>query len=247
MYHGIGEPADPAEGARYTVSVPEWEAHLEALSRGARVVDPLAALGGAGGVVLTFDDGERTVLTEALPRMAARGFTGALFVTTAWLGRPGYLLPGDLRAFRDAGWVVGSHGHTHRFLSTLGDGDLRDELAASRDRLAALLGEAPRHLALPGGRGSPRVDAAARALGLAFTWTSEPGANAAFPRDAGVRRTAIRRGIDPDRFRRLAAGDPIAHLADRLGMGARGLVRRAVGEERYHRVTARVLELAGRR
>jgi hypothetical protein len=57
----------------------------------------------------------------------------------------------------------------------------------------------------------------------------------------------VRRGIAPARFRRLAAGDPVAHLADRLGMGARGLVRRAVGEDRYHRATARVLGLVGRR
>lgn len=168
-------------------------------------------------------------------------------MTTGWLGRPGYLAPAGVKAVRRAGWLVGSHGDTHRFLSTLPTGELRAELARSRDRLAKLLGEPPTHLAFPGGRSSPRVEEEARALGFTTTWSSSPGVNAALLPDGALRRTAIRRGESPARFARLVRGDPLTHAADRLDGAVRGAVRRALGDERYHAMTGRLLSAIGRR
>ncbi len=247
MYHGIGEPADAAEGSRYTVRVEELEAQLDAVAEVGGVLDPRRAGLGEGGIVFTFDDGERTVLTEAMPRMARRGWRGALFMTTAWLGLPGYLAPADLVRLRGAGWVVGSHGDTHRFLSTLPEPELRAELARSRDRLAEILGEAPAHLAFPGGRTSPLVEHTARALGFTSLWSSSPGMNSALLPGAPFRRTAIRRGLDLGRFRRLVRGDALAHAADQVDMALRGALKRAIGDERYHAVTGRLLGALGRR
>ncbi len=42
----------------------------------------LAGRAPAGSAVLTFDDGERSVVTTALPLLKARGMVGVLFVTT---------------------------------------------------------------------------------------------------------------------------------------------------------------------
>jgi peptidoglycan/xylan/chitin deacetylase (PgdA/CDA1 family) len=247
MYHGVGEPADPAEGARYTVTLGELEAQLDAISRAGGAIDPRRATSGGSGVVLTFDDGERSVLHLALSRLAARGWVGALFVTTAWLGRPGYLVPGEVEIFRRAGWLVGSHGDTHRFLSTLDRDELRAELTRSRDRLARITGSRPAHLSFPGGRTSPRVEAEARALGFTTFWTSTPGMNAALLPQAALRRTAVRRGDPLARFERLVRGDPLEHAADRLEGAVRGAVRRVLGEARYHAATGRLLGALGRR
>jgi peptidoglycan/xylan/chitin deacetylase (PgdA/CDA1 family) len=246
MYHGVGEPADPAEGTRYTVTAAELEAQLEAIAAAGGALDPRRAAAGEPGVVLTFDDGERSVLTEVLPRLAARGWTGLLFVTTAWLGRPGYLAPAEVERFHRAGWVVGSHGDTHRFLSTLAPAELRAELTRSRERLAALCGTAPAHLSFPGGRTSPRVEEQARALGFTTCWSSTPGVNAPGARGP-LRRTAIRRGEDPRRFARLARRDPVVHAADRLDGAVRAAVRSVLGDGRYHAMTGRVLSALGRR
>ncbi len=247
MYHGIGEPADPVEGARYTVTVPELEAQLEAIAAAGGAMEPRRATTGDSGVVLTFDDGERSVLTEALPRLARRGWTAALFVTTAWLGRPGYLAREELRVFRRAGWVVGSHGDTHRFLSTLALEELRAELSRSRDRLVKVLDDPPAHLSFPGGRTSPRVLEEARALGFTTFWSSAPGVNAAMLPNGPLRRTAIRRGEPLWRFARLVRGDALVHAADRLDGAVRGAVQRALGDGRYHAMTGRVLAALGRR
>lgn len=247
MYHGLGSPADPADGARYTVRVEEFEAQLAvAAACPGGLLDPGAPSAGPG-VVLTFDDGERSVLTEALPRLARAGARAAIFVTTGFLGRPGFLDAAGVAALHAAGWLVGAHGHSHRFLSLLSPAELDEELARSRAILGAVTGAAPSHLALPGGRTSPAVERAARAHGFHTLWTSRPGCNAALAEGGVLRRTAIRRGTPLARFARLCRGEPLAHLADEVEAGARGLVRRALGDARYHALAGRVLALAGRR
>lgn len=245
MYHGVGEPADPAEGARYTVTVPELEAQLARVAAAGGARDPRRAGHGGAGVVLTFDDGERSVLVEALPRLARRGWVAALFVTTAWLGRPGYLTAAELAPFRRAGWLVGSHGDTHRFLTTLGPDELRAELSRSRRVLARALGSPPTHLSFPGGRTSPAVEEAARACGFTTFWSSVPGVNRAA--GAVLRRTAVRRGAPAWWFARVVRGDPLVHAADRVDGALRGVVRRALGDGRYHAATGQVLAALGRR
>jgi len=250
MYHGVGEAANPGEGLRYTVTRTEFERQMEALdATGVNVLHPERAWREEGsGVVLTFDDGEASVLHEALPRLAHRGKPAALFMTTAWMGRPGYLDAAGLRELAAAGWLIGSHGHTHRFLNTLDDRELKEELLRSRDTLGEFLGRAPTHLAFPGGRTSPRVEAQARELGFQTFWSSQPGINVGTKGSrAPLRRTAVRRGMAHERFPRLVRGERLAHWLDEARMGTRGMVRQLVGEERYHRMTDRVLSLLGRR
>jgi peptidoglycan/xylan/chitin deacetylase (PgdA/CDA1 family) len=233
LYHGVGEPADPAEGTRWTVTPSELEAQLEAIAVEGGAMDPRRATTGDSGIAITFDGGERSVLAEALPRLARRGWVGALFVTTARLGQPGLLAPDEVRAIRAAGWLVGARGHTGRPLAPLGPATLRDELARSRDALGAALGSPPAHLALPAGRSSPRVEDEARALGFTTLWSSSPGVNAAMLPRGALRRTAIRRGEPLDRFRRIVRGDRLTHAAGRLDGAARELARRALGDARW--------------
>jgi peptidoglycan/xylan/chitin deacetylase (PgdA/CDA1 family) len=247
MYHGVGEPADVAEGKRYTVRVEDLEAQLEVVEGLGGVLDPRRVGLGEGGIVLTFDDGERTVLTEVLPRLARRGWVAALFVTTAWIGRPGYLSAAELVAIRRAGWTVGSHGDTHRILSTLPEPELRAELSRSAERLAEVVGEWPTHLAFPGGRTSPLVEHTARAVGFTTLWSSSPGVNSALLPGAPFRRTAIRRGLELARFRRLARGETVAHVTDQLDVALRDAVKRAIGDELYHAMTGSILAALGRR
>lgn len=248
MYHGVGAPADEASGARYTVTVPEFEEQLALLAEiDAQVSAPDTAVSVPGGVTLTFDDGEASVVTQALPRLASRGLRGALFMTTAWIGRRGYLDKSGLRELSSAGWLIGSHGHTHRFLNTLKRNELDEELARSRDLLGELFGAAPTHLSLPGGRMSGEVRARASAFGFHTLWTSRPGLTEVPLRQRLLRRTAIRRGMALEEFKRLASGDRVTHLVDELNMAVRGAARALVGEDRYHRLTANLLGRMGRK
>lgn len=248
MYHGIDEPADAAEGARYTVTALEFARQLEEMA-GSRlpVLRPDRIADERSGLVLTFDDGEASVARHAFPRLERRGIRAALFMTTAWLGRRGFLDRAALRELHAAGWLIGSHGHTHRFLSTLGSAELHDELRRSRDTLAELLGAAPRHLSFPGGRTSSQVEGTAKSLGFTTFWSSMPGINRGGFGKGPIRRTVVRRGESIERFRKLVQADPFAHALDTANMQGRGLVRKVLGDDRYHGFTGQVLAALGRR
>jgi peptidoglycan/xylan/chitin deacetylase (PgdA/CDA1 family) len=238
LYHGVGAPAAPGEGTRFTVTAAELEAQLELVAEAGGAMDPRRATTGDSGVALTFDGGERSVLEEAAPRLARRGWVGAVFVTTARLGAPGWLSPEELKAIRAAGWLVGARGHTGRPLAALPRAELDEELSRARSALTGILGSPPAHLAFPGGRSSPAAEDAARAAGFTTLWSSTPGVNAAMLPRGALRRTAIRRGEPLERFRRIVRGDAVTHAAGRLDDVLRGAARRAVGDARWEALVA---------
>lgn len=247
MYHGVGEPADPSEGERYTVTEQELADQIGLLDP-AKVVAPteLRKKLRERGVLLTFDDGEESVLSKAAPVLHKAGMPAILFMTSGHLGKAKYLDPKGLRELATMGFTIGAHGATHRFLNTLSDGDLDDELAGAKKMLEDVLGTKVTDMSLPGGRGGPRVTERARAAGYETIYTSIPGWNGAGMSRFSIRRTAIRRGMSKELVRKYAECDPIVHAKDVATMTSRGLVRRVVGEDRYHRLTAKVLQVLRR-
>lgn len=211
MYHGVGEQPAPHSEPRYTVPAARFEEHLDLLLGGGARVTTLDALlsgqAGDGDVVLTFDDGEASVASAALPTMARRGLTGTVFVTSDWLGQPGYLTLEQLLELRDADWIIGAHGATHRYLSGLSDADLAEELTGSREALALLLGRPVLHMSLPGGRADARVTEAARQAGYHSMCTSRVGRAPRRPDPYGVKRLAVLRGVDDATLAGMVRGD----------------------------------------
>jgi peptidoglycan/xylan/chitin deacetylase (PgdA/CDA1 family) len=236
MYHGVGdEPAAHAE-LRYTVSEPTFRAHLDTLA--ARPVVSLERLlyGRApdGAVVLSFDDGERSVATRVAPLLRERSLPAVLFVTTGWIGEPGYCDERDLRQLAEAGWELGAHGVTHCFLSELPDSALARELGEARERLRQILGRPPRYVSLPGGRGDARVRQAARAAGYLALCTSVIGRNGSPPSDPfAVRRVMVQRGQRASWVSRLAAGDRRLLLELRARQELFDGAKQLLGNERY--------------
>jgi peptidoglycan/xylan/chitin deacetylase (PgdA/CDA1 family) len=133
-------------------------------------------------VVLTFDDGCRCFRDQALPELAARGMTATLFAVSAELGgsnfwdrppggpgerREELLGAAELREVAAAGIEVGSHGRRHRDLTACDAAALADEVAGSRDELAAALGRPVATFCYPYGRLDERARAAAERTGYA--------------------------------------------------------------------------------
>lgn len=117
-------------------------------------------------VVLTFDDGFRSVAEQAQPVLAELGFRATVFVVAGrcggwndWPGQPPALprLPllarDELRALERGGvFEIGSHGFDHVRLERARDDVLEREVAASRQDLEALLGHEVALFAYPYGR-----------------------------------------------------------------------------------------------
>jgi len=185
-YHAVS----PDWPAVLSVTPQHLEAQVRLLARrgymGATFSTALTEPPPAGRVVVfTFDDAYRSILTRAVPILAAHGFPATVFVPTDWVGRgapmtwPGIdqwlggpheaeLLPLDwqeLAGLADAGWEVGSHSCCHPRLTGLDDDALRRELVASRAAVEDHLGRPCTSIAYPYGDVDERVADAARAAG----------------------------------------------------------------------------------
>ena len=91
-------------------------------------------------VRLTFDDGNASDRSVALPMLLERGLTAAFFVIAGRLGQPGSLSADEVRALADAGMTIGTHGMRHRPWRFLDEEGYREELDAARELLEAAAG-----------------------------------------------------------------------------------------------------------
>jgi peptidoglycan/xylan/chitin deacetylase (PgdA/CDA1 family) len=213
MYHELerrGRPlCESNDGyARYVVSEQEFAAQLTRLIRqgvrGCSVSDARRAPEtDADTIAITFDDGCETDLLAAGPALLAAGFGATFYVTTGFLNRRGYLTPAMVRELADAGFEIGCHGATHRYLTDLDPAALTAELAGPRALLEDLTGRAVRHASCPGGRWNRRVAGAAARAGFDTLATSRPGINGPAADPMRLARVAVLRGTTLDEFDRL--------------------------------------------
>jgi peptidoglycan/xylan/chitin deacetylase (PgdA/CDA1 family) len=159
-------------------------------------------------VVLTFDDGYRGVLANALPALQARGFAATVFVVADRIGgvndwdgeTPGesLLTAGEIRTLHGAGIEIGSHGATHRALTQLDAADLAREVAGSKETLERIIGAPVTSFCYPYGNFDDRVVEAVRTAGY---------------RAATVIRGGIPKDLsDPFRLKRVAVLGTHTHL-----------------------------------
>jgi peptidoglycan/xylan/chitin deacetylase (PgdA/CDA1 family) len=244
MYHGVGLAAPHGE-PRYTVTAEALRAQLERLAAlDVRVLPLTRALAGERGAVLTFDDGEETVARVAAPLLERLGLRATCYLTSAWVGTTGYLAKAQVRELAAAGWVLGSHGRTHCYLSAQDDTVLEDELRGSRADLEDLVGAAVVHLSLPGGRGDGRVRRAACVAGYTSIATSLPGLNRRLD-PLALERLAVRSDDTALRVARLATGYPPTLFVEMLAAAALDLGKKVLGNKRYEQARRAALRLVG--
>jgi peptidoglycan/xylan/chitin deacetylase (PgdA/CDA1 family) len=184
-YHAVSERWPAA----LSVTPEALAAQLELVTargyRGATLGQAVADPPADKTVVVTFDDGYRSVATLALPILRRYGLPATVFVPTdhvgtgepmrwagidQWLGteHEAELLPmgwSELAMLVEAGWEVGSHTRSHPRLTEIDDARLADELRGSRETCERELSLPCRTLAYPYGDHDRRVVAAARAAG----------------------------------------------------------------------------------
>jgi len=126
-------------------------------------------------IILTFDDGYRSVREIAVPMLRRYGFVATIFPVAGALGKTNAwdaddiqepLLDADeIRALGDEGFEFGSHTMTHPRLPSLDRGTALAELIQSRERLGALLGKPVTTLCYPYGAYGAETKALAGAAG----------------------------------------------------------------------------------
>lgn len=180
MYHHVSEETP----ASTSVAPAQFADHLQRLSDNGFRVLPLDELVEAVRqgldpsekvAAITFDDGYRSVYDTALPMLEERGWSGAVFVSTAGV-REGWremMTPEMLRDTRERGHLVLNHTVSHPHMVRGHDEESRDawrrrmreEILAAQRQLEQWLGAAPpRYLAWPYGEHTPALRGLARDL-----------------------------------------------------------------------------------
>ncbi len=157
-----------------------FEAHLRWMKKVAEPIsldDAVSALDGNGRLdgryfCITFDDGYKHCVTNALSILAEHEVPATFFVPTAFVGVTAaardealvgriaaydrslidFMTWDDCRELARAGMTVGSHGVTHRRLIDLSEAEVEQELSQSKETVARHLGVECRHFSCPKGR-----------------------------------------------------------------------------------------------
>ncbi len=140
-------------------------------------------------VVITFDDGCRNVVENALPVLAQHRFRAIEFLVADRIGgenewdsaRGGAREPlmdaAQVRQWLAAGHEIGSHSRTHPKLPELDMLAAREQIVSSKKRLEDLFGVEVRHFSYPHGSWNEQVAAIVQEAGYRSACTTEFGVN----------------------------------------------------------------------
>ncbi len=126
-------------------------------------------------IVLSFDDGYRSMYTEALPLLKEYGFRGTFFLHLANINTEKGLTEEMIQEMITAGMEIGSHTVSHPDLTKLTASKLKQELEESKRVLSEITGTSVHTLAYPSGRFNKRVMSAARETGYLAAVTTQYG------------------------------------------------------------------------
>lgn len=243
----------PGATGKFEISTEAFARQLDLLaSRRYQTIttnDLLAALAGkmtlpARPVMLTFDDGFRTVYDHAWPLMKARGFVGVACIYPSLIGSKVAMSWQQLADLASAGWTIEAHSMTHPDLSKLPAEPaerarmLDREIVEPKRIIERAIGRPVRFFTWPYGIYTEETEGVARAAGYEGALTVDAGGNYL--------------GIDPFRIKRqvIYGTDSIEKFEIRLEMGPlvidSPMPRPGAVVRRVDTIQARLPDLVGR-
>lgn len=184
MYHEVRVPPPGAPNPGLFVSAQTFDAQAAWLARNGYHGITVAQLRQAWAgrrvlpkrpVVLTFDDGYRSVLQNVVPVLKRMRWPGVLYLALGNTRNPDGLSRAEVEQFVRAGWELGSHTINHLDLTTLGPAQLREETAGARDLIRRWFHQTPKDFCYPAGRFNSTAIAAVRRAGYLSATTTTPG------------------------------------------------------------------------
>jgi len=190
-------------------------------------------------VCITFDDGCETDLLAAAPVLMDLGLQATFYLTSGFLGTPGYLSVGQVRELDAMGFEIGCHSMTHPYLPDLPDPELRREIVDAKLQIESIVGHPIEHFSCPGGRCDARTLEVARRAGYRTVTNSRFYANSARTSPYKLGRVAVFRHTPLHEFAATCQGRGLwkKNLHDRARYGA----QRLLGNRAYDRLRAALL------
>ena len=250
MYHGIVTewtvlPKERETGADlYDVQLPNFQAQMQRLSVDGytvKTIDRNADKFDPKSVVLTFDDGEMNNYQHAFPVLKKHRFPAYFFIIASRVGKKGYMGWDELRALREYGMVIGSHGFSHEILTNLLDTQIEEELKASKRYLEYNLKFPVETLSIPRGFCNEKIVQMAHAAGYNTIFISGEAKGISSP---CCSRVGVKTTWSLERFELALKGKMPPR--ERLTAGGIDLVKNVFGSGTYDWVRRLLLKLAGR-
>lgn len=208
-YHGLTDCANAAERSAYNIKAEDFESQVRWVAENGR----------GASTLITFDDGHLSNFDPVQEILGKYGLKGIFFVTTGLIGNQrGFMGWEHVRKLSETGHSVQAHGHTHKFLNSLGDAELASELETPARLIKEHTGAAPSMMSCPGGRYDARVLAAAAKAGYSQVFTSKPGPVPG--------RYIVKRNWSMCRFIDVMQGDLLADLELRTIYALKSAIRK---------------------
>jgi peptidoglycan/xylan/chitin deacetylase (PgdA/CDA1 family) len=257
LYHDVvasgqfassGFPGNDAD--IYKLECPKFELHLEAIEKSPRRPEVKVLYGAAHDIesnilLFTFDDGGVSAQSTA-DLLERRGWCGHFFITTDYIGKPGFLTTDQIRQLQARGHVIGSHSCSHPTrMSRCPQPQLEREWNESARVLSNLLGSKLRVASVPGGYCSNRVAEAAAAAGIEVLFNSEPTTR--IQRIHGclvLGRYSIQQGVSARTAARIASGEWSPRVRQYLFWNSKKLAKR-LGGSHYLTIRKSIFRRAG--
>ena len=218
MYHSLSDGQHPDTlYPNYATRLGAFREHLKALlDAGYRLLSLRALLDERATnprltpktCILTFDDGHRSSL-ELAGAMEAAGVRGTFFLTSDYCRkRSDFLQPNEITDLASRGFDFGTHGVTHKPLSSLDRDALETELVDSKSWLEEILRHEVSTMSLPAGQGGRAVRAAAFRYGYRVIGNSREAANSDLYTPGEMNRFVVLAGHGPADVLKLASASP---------------------------------------
>lgn len=176
-YHALSDDWPAALSVRPDRFEQQLDLLLQRGYRGRTFSDALLSPAKGKSLVVTFDDGFRSVAERALPVLQRLGVPGTLFAVSSFARRGDPLVWegidhwrggeheaelesldfSEMRELQAGGWEIGAHTVTHPHLTRLEPGALARELRECREELGIEMGQECRAIAYPYGDVDPGV------------------------------------------------------------------------------------------
>jgi peptidoglycan/xylan/chitin deacetylase (PgdA/CDA1 family) len=186
MYHVINPPPPAAKFPGLYVPPEEFAAQMRALVQAgfhAVTMDQMLANWTRGTplpqgkpIVVSFDNGYQSQLTQALPVLRRLGWVGVENVQLTGLPpSQGGLSEAQVKELVSAGWELDTQGISHADLITLAPTALREQVAAAREEVRRRYNVPVNWFCYPSGHYNSTVIAEVKAAGYVGSTTVVPG------------------------------------------------------------------------
>jgi peptidoglycan/xylan/chitin deacetylase (PgdA/CDA1 family) len=102
-------------------------------------------------ILITFDDGDSSQWTNAIPELRRHHFTATFFIMTVVLDKLYYLTSEQVQALDRMGMTIGAHTWDHHRVTRYTDSDWETQITAPTAQLAQLTGHPIKYFAYPYG------------------------------------------------------------------------------------------------